>query len=258
MGENYTKNQKRKLRALHRNGGVCSKCARTFSVYLDGPKPTCCPDADWLMPDDPQWMKVVQANRRIPTPVPDPVVRKRPEFDLDAWVEQVRQSLSLRGFDPERLVHVGRSKELSTKAGRRKCDEHRKFVITPPIEAPFTAEDKTVHLWHGTSLDVAADILVNGFRPSRSGMLGPGVYMGKVSKARNYARSWQYNYGLMLKVEACMGRVTEDQHDLTADTIYCPAGSNKRAWGGYIRRAEWCVRDPLRVVVRELHVMKKV
>lgn len=259
-------NQKAKQRALAKRGALCSACGKVPSMWSGA----CCPGAELVPPDDPRWAALVAKNRekkdlaaaptvRHPCVARREVTQEKPKpFVPPEWLEKARSDLSRWGFDAERLVYRGRSKVLSAKAGKRKSVDNHMFVIEPPLEMPH--EGPTRLLWHGTSLHVATNILSKGFLPSTKGLLGPGVYVGEAAKARNYVKSTAHGYGLMLRVEVAMGEVAIDGTPEAAkcDTIHHPAGSSGKAWGGYLRRREWCVKDPTRVVVREIHVVRVV
>jgi hypothetical protein len=53
---------------------------------------------------------------------------------------------------------------------------------------PSQPGPQTVKFYHGTTLPSALQIAQNGFIPSESGCLGPGVYVARQDKAERFAR----------------------------------------------------------------------
>ena len=53
------------------------------------------------------------------------------------------------------------------------------------VPAEYRNEPRT--FYHGTSLQAAESILRDGFKPSKGGLLGPGVYVAEEHKARRFA-----------------------------------------------------------------------
>jgi len=110
--------------------------------------------------------------------------------------------------------------------------------------------------WHGTSMSSLPGLLQHGLLPSQGGMLGPGVYLGDLDKARNYTRSGS---GILLKCRADLGKVqhisiyTADCKNLEVDTLTIGSGVDT-GWGS-LRHREWCVRDPRRVQILEIHIL---
>jgi len=116
--------------------------------------------------------------------------------------------------------------------------------------------------WHGTTEEGLTGILEGGFQISVQGLLGPGVYVGNREKAINYARQFMGRYHVLLKVAADFRRVIQidewkENPRTPHDTVYCPAGTNKWAWGGGIKHEEWCVRNPADVTVLAVHLITR-
>jgi hypothetical protein len=111
--------------------------------------------------------------------------------------------------------------------------------------------------FHGTSANAAAHIIASGFRPSRGGMLGPGIYWSDdVNKTRPYVRD---NSGTVLKLKVRPGRTkTVDHaghpsqttwHAEGYDSAWVPANTPPAA--GWVRSglSENCTFDPARIEV---------
>ena len=249
----HEQNRKKKQRKLANHGAIRS------------------PSGEMIMPTDPRWVKlakeqaaerkkreVLWGRKRKPPPKPQ-------ELEAPAWLARIQKQLAYASVvDPEHLVYKGRSKRTGTKAGKNKVITHH-FLIEPPIPHPFE-DEPTTFLWHGSPLNNASGILSRGLRASSYGMLGPGVYLGTLAKAKNYVHgaTWNhagYAWGLLLYCEAALGKVVTTEPEAIhkrADTLHCARGTYGKAWGKRIKREEWCVRDPHRVVVREIHLMPRV
>lgn len=211
-----------------------------------------------IQPDDPRWVNAV---RKYTPPSSRPMPKTAPVsrvFDPPAWAERVARS-SFSWDNAPKVEYVGTSRLCSAKAGKRKNVVSHQFRIeSGPL--PFEGEE-TTFLWHGTALVSAERIVRDRFQPSTTGLLGPGIYLGDLSKARNYVRGTDTAWGVLLHVEAALGRVGDareiaDYATTTAyDTLHLPAGGFRNAWRGKVRRREWCVRNAARVRVREIHIV---
>lgn len=250
----HERNRRKKQRKLEQQGAIKA------------------PNGDMVMPTDPRWVRLAHkkaAERkkreaqyvwRRPKPPPKPK-----ELVIPDWLEQLQKRLAYASVvDVEQLVYKGRSKRTGTKAGKNRIVTHH-FLIEPPIEHPF-GDEATTFLWHGSPLSNASGILSTGLRASHGGMLGPGVYLGTLAKAKNYVHrgTWFEQdgvaWGLLLYCEAALGKVVTTEPEAlikNADTLHCARGTYGRAWGKRIKREEWCVRDASRVVVREIHLMPR-
>jgi hypothetical protein len=102
-------------------------------------------------------------------------------------------------------------------------------------------------LYHGTRIENIEPIVKDGFRvTSRWGMLGSGVYFGKLQKASNYSDC------LVLEVAVVLGRCRrlEDVEKINSsdnshyDSLHLPEGDYARVYSGRLRNEEWVVRDP--------------
>lgn len=226
---------------------ICSTCGAFGCVKHD----------TLIEPDDPRWVNAVR-NMTPPARWVDPPKPSPPKvFDPPSWAAQVARS-SFSWENPPVVTYVGTSRLCSAKAGkRRNVVSHQFRIESDPL--PFAEE--TVFLWHGTALYSAERIVRDTFRPSSAGLLGPGVYLGDLGKARNYVRGSSAEWGVLLYVEAALGRVGNAREvpdyrtTMQYDTIHAPAGGLHGAWGGSLRRREWCVRNPARVRVREVHIV---
>lgn len=137
-----------------------------------------------------------------------------------------------------------------------------------------------LRLFHGTNLSNVVSMFVhNELIASSSGLLGPGVYLGKWNKAYHFGNStkWAYKYdreknigyydwnsvknlGVILECDVSIGR-TEDPAigkfpiSQEIDTRVGRSGITPTWGGSTLFHDEWCVRNPRRVVVRYIHVM---
>jgi len=118
---------------------------------------------------------------------------------------------------------------------------------------PFTFE-----MYHGTSMDAAADIVKNGFKASDDGYLGRGVYGGYEDKARAFAKDAikRGGEGALIK---CRVTVDDGQASIVtangeASRVRCAASNAPAVWypgppNGTVKRPEVAVRDPAKVEV---------
>jgi len=102
-------------------------------------------------------------------------------------------------------------------------------------------------LYHGTRVENIESIIRNGFKiKSRYGLLGSGVYFGKLEKASNFSDLF------VLEVAVVLGRCKRlvdiqkihSSENSQYDSLYLPKGKYEHAFGGLIRNEEWVVRDP--------------
>ena len=106
----------------------------------------------------------------------------------------------------------------------------------------------TITMYHGTTRSNARSIKREGFRPSSSGMLGPGVYCSRdINKARQYGGS----NGVILRLEVSVGKVyvinnrsdrNSNWQNYDYDTAWVKPGVQDSG-------EEDCVRDPGRIQV---------
>jgi len=120
---------------------------------------------------------------------------------------------------------------------------------------PFTFE-----MYHGTSMDNAADIMKNGFKPSSNGYLGKGVYGGYEDKARDYAKLGSRHGGTDGALIKCKVTIDEGQASIvTANASVkgsrqrCKDSDAPAVWypGGDpgVKRPEVCVRNPAKIEI---------
>ena len=104
-------------------------------------------------------------------------------------------------------------------------------------------------LFHGTSHQAALEICRNGFRASRRGALGRGVYVGNFDKALTFASSrdnTKYIQNVVLEVDILFKdlKKIKDMADATIE--------NDNHYEGFAR-PEWVIRDESRLIVKKLH-----
>lgn len=147
-----------------------------------------------------------------------------------------------------------------------------------PVKARFATSTPPLVLYHGTGASAVASILRSGLKPgpgSDRAMLGPGIYLARWNKAKDFANHTVDNIervepGAVLRVAVCAaGGSNTDRfvRTLTAEDIctcgcaraFCDHnGSLGKAFpvvavpdnaGSATRRAEWCVRRPEMLLV---------
>uniref|UniRef100_A0A3B4E2T8 PARP catalytic domain-containing protein n=1 Tax=Pygocentrus nattereri TaxID=42514 RepID=A0A3B4E2T8_PYGNA len=117
-------------------------------------------------------------------------------------------------------------------------------------------DGKKYLMYHGTSRFAAQQIMAYGFKPSKGGMLGPGVYLSRdLNKASRYPLNLPEHERVVLRVLANVGRVKKidyQGHPLQKtwhahgyDTAWCPPGCGMVPSG----LEEDCVWDPNRIQV---------
>jgi len=131
-------------------------------------------------------------------------------------------------------------------------------VFSGERRTSFTIGDgEWVEGYHGTTVANALAIVESGFRPSASGMLGPGVYWSDdVAKTRPYVRDAS---GTVLKLMVGNGKTkTIDQrghasqltwHAEGYDSAYVPPNTTPAAGWVQSGLSENCTFDPSRVMV---------
>lgn len=266
MSKKHEKNKREKARRADRANYVvlCAICG----------KPDCSCNAKKVAPDDPGYVNVIarskgltskkarKSAKPIPAHVPlKPAIPKKhePLVIPDFLAAVAKRMAEWAAISLDDLEYRGRSKRMGTKAGRKRVAETHCFVVKNPVILPVQPTGDVVELWHGSPLANTSGILTGGLQASVSGMLGPGVYLGQKAKALKYALKGTGCWGLMLYCRVDLGMVVSPGQDcMVHDTIYCPSGVFRRAWGGSLRMGEWCVRDPNRVTVLELHLVPRI
>lgn len=173
------------------------------------------------------------------------LVRDLTELPGDVYAEVMK-------VEQQTLTVLPSSANTSTKL---KTEVERVYTVVkqrPEWEAlPGVAELR----WHGTAGAAITSIGHEFLRPSKDGLLGPGVYVGKLDKAINYVKEWE-GPGALVLTRCKFGNVVktsnyeEDKKEgklKGADTIHAGWGAFIGAWGGRIQHEEWCVRDACRV-----------
>lgn len=113
-------------------------------------------------------------------------------------------------------------------------------------------------LFHGTSVVHLEGILNNGLRPSRNGLLGPGIYFGGREKAEAYFRSDEA--GVLLECQVRLGRT----FDAIPRANGAPPGYDSVrgvpgvtvVWGGTLLREEFTVPDKSQVAITAIWLFK--
>uniref|UniRef100_A0A673VMC7 Uncharacterized LOC115191701 n=1 Tax=Salmo trutta TaxID=8032 RepID=A0A673VMC7_SALTR len=126
------------------------------------------------------------------------------------------------------------------------------------LQSGVSPEDSHVYvMYHGTSKQIAVDIQRNGFKPSKDGMLGAGVYLSRdIRKAIKYPIGADDSDKMVLKVKVNVGKVKVikcQRHPMQKtwhtehgfDTAWVPPGV------GMVpsNQEEDCVFDPKRIKV---------
>ncbi|XP_050966608.1 grass carp reovirus (GCRV)-induced gene 2o [Labeo rohita] len=113
-------------------------------------------------------------------------------------------------------------------------------------------------MYHGTHLSNAKTIINEGFEPSKTGMLGRGVYVSRnIKKAKCYPLNTDKNDKVVFKLKVRVGKVKKidcDNHELQKswhengyDCAWVPPHSNISSIKS--GREEDCVWDPKRITV---------
>uniref|UniRef100_UPI00398E3F7B uncharacterized protein n=1 Tax=Pristiophorus japonicus TaxID=55135 RepID=UPI00398E3F7B len=116
-------------------------------------------------------------------------------------------------------------------------------------------------MYHGTHKNNAATIISSGFRPSKNGLLGPGVYVSRdVKKARAYPLKTADSDRVIFKLKVRVGKVKKidkDNHTLQLswhqngyDTAWIPPKCGMLAIKS--GKEEDCVWDPKRITVVDI------
>ncbi|XP_064424763.1 uncharacterized protein LOC135352571 [Latimeria chalumnae] len=116
-------------------------------------------------------------------------------------------------------------------------------------------------MYHGTYLRSAKDIISNGFKPSRDGLLGAGVYISRdINKAMCYPVKTDKKDKVVFKLKVRVGKVKKidsDNHPLQKswhqngyDTAWVPPKSNITTIKS--GREEDCVWDPKRITIADI------
>ncbi|KAJ1105686.1 hypothetical protein NDU88_003091 [Pleurodeles waltl] len=114
-------------------------------------------------------------------------------------------------------------------------------------------------MYHGTSVNAAFSIIRNGFKPSKDGMLGPGVYVSRdIRKAQGYPANIPPHERVILKVKVRVGKVKKidrQGHPLQRtwhlygyDTAWVPPNCGMVPSG----LQENCIWDPKRIKILDV------
>uniref|UniRef100_A0A8C9V0E1 Grass carp reovirus (GCRV)-induced gene 2p n=1 Tax=Scleropages formosus TaxID=113540 RepID=A0A8C9V0E1_SCLFO len=116
--------------------------------------------------------------------------------------------------------------------------------------------NETYTMYHGTTKEAAREIEASGFRQSKDGMLGPGVYVSRdFEKASRYPLNISDDQREVLKLKVNVGKVKKidcqrhpmqkSWHDRGYDTAWCPPNCGMVKSG----LEEDCVWDPSRITI---------
>ncbi|KAL2096611.1 hypothetical protein ACEWY4_008759 [Coilia grayii] len=139
----------------------------------------------------------------------------------------------------------------------------------PPTDVPRLetsidpVPNKIYTMFHGTSRAALKKILVEGFKPSPTGMLGRGVYLSRdPNKAIRYPLNVPAHERVLLRVSVNVGRVKKIDsqghymqktwHQYDYDTAWCPPNCGMVASG----LEEDCVWDPSRITITGIKFLK--
>ncbi|XP_053474548.1 grass carp reovirus (GCRV)-induced gene 2o isoform X2 [Ictalurus furcatus] len=158
-----------------------------------------------------------------------------------------------------------KQKQASRKPGRKFMEGAVRFAGWCAVQDSNTlSEDEAPELgrvytmFHGTHIDNAKDIIINGFKQSTRGMLGKGVYVSRnIQKAKCYPLRTDKNDQVVFKLKVNVGKVKKidvnnhplrtSWHDDGYDCAWVPPHSNISAIKS--GREEDCVWDPKRITV---------
>ena len=110
-------------------------------------------------------------------------------------------------------------------------------------------------LYHGSRLRNIPSIVRCGLRKSNSkyGMLGGGIYVGKLNKARGYSDL------IIFQVKVVLGRCKElnkvehiGQSNGDYDSLHAKEGKIGGVFKGFLRNEEWIIRDPCQIEISKL------
>ena len=125
----------------------------------------------------------------------------------------------------------------------RCCDRNRLRPILLADDDQEIETDNVYVMYHGTpSLENAALIEQNGFRPSAGGLLGPGVYVSRdVRKAERYRGS-----GVILEVLVRVGKVCH----LKPGPVPVPVGTKWKEWKAVDPTAKQAMKEAKDLVAK--------
>lgn len=227
-----------------------------------------------LLKYHPSWSIVVSDESGIP---PDAKVAHCGDqvfARLDKSTDKKKEALRLFGMDDkiDELKYPPKKKRKLQKLGILKKSKkyiHKDFDIDyinskmPKMNKNFQMlgelwrslqyDTNTKILYHGTDVVNINNIFNFGFRiPRYNGMLGRGIYVGQLKKAKNYARG-----GIILIVEVMLGNCKElddveninSSKNLSYDSLHLRSGNIKSVYKGYLRNEEWIIRKPSQIRV---------
>uniref|UniRef100_A0A3Q2QUE3 PARP catalytic domain-containing protein n=1 Tax=Fundulus heteroclitus TaxID=8078 RepID=A0A3Q2QUE3_FUNHE len=127
------------------------------------------------------------------------------------------------------------------------------------LDTPQPADDRTYIMYHGTTRACAEQIRGTGFRQSKDGMLGPGVYLSRdLQKASRYPIDHPEEDKVVIKVMVNVGKVIainyqnhplqKTWHYYGFNTAWVPPNCGMVPSG----LEEDCVWDPRQIWITEL------
>ncbi|XP_071969550.1 uncharacterized protein [Engystomops pustulosus] len=137
------------------------------------------------------------------------------------------------------------------------CEENIPTLQTLPVNS-CPSDNNIYIMYHGTDYAAAKKIIKNGFKPSKDGMLGKGVYVSKdMHKAMKYPLNTERKK-VVLKIRVDVGRVKKIDHknhplqktwhDVGYDTAWVPPHCGMNPSG----QEENCIYDPKRITVIDI------
>lgn len=118
-------------------------------------------------------------------------------------------------------------------------NQHHAQRCSEPEHLKFTA-------YHGTSYDAARDIARSGFKPSKDGRLGPGVYVAKEDKARRFAENHARHGGddgVLIKTEVTVRNPKFLRGGDAKGGSYAEHDAIRTNWTGSSPNPEWVIRN---------------
>jgi hypothetical protein len=107
-------------------------------------------------------------------------------------------------------------------------------------------------LYHGTKLRNVPSIVKCGLKRSRSGMLGRGIYLSLLSKARNFSDSIIFETKVILGRCKQLKKVEKMNENGEYDSLHACSGKLDGVYKGWLSNDEWCVRYPEQIEISRL------
>ncbi len=132
-------------------------------------------------------------------------------------------------------------------------------VTKPPRQKEFfdiwetMPDSEVVTLYHGTNAKNVPDILSEGFRKSKRGAFGVGLYCGPIEKAKGFSsksrKYWQrdYLYSPIFEFDVLLGKCWEADKP----TNKFPNNYDSICYDGF-RNTEYCLKNPHQVLIKKI------